>query len=451
MDARHGSHGIIPARAGFTKEIVKRANANKDHPRSRGVYSMYSGEVRVSRGSSPLARGLLIHGHRIVVLPRIIPARAGFTHEFRGIFGWKKDHPRSRGVYRPRFPCRPRRRGSSPLARGLQTEPPGRRAQDRIIPARAGFTRSSFFRGPSGADHPRSRGVYARKALIMLTRSGSSPLARGLRALWNEHYDVEGIIPARAGFTHPYSRNIVLRGDHPRSRGVYTIDSFMPIRIRGSSPLARGLRAHHSQARIRGGIIPARAGFTDSGIAVAPINRDHPRSRGVYYGGFTRRVGSVGSSPLARGLLGRLVKSGDLIRIIPARAGFTALRTAYSGPGRDHPRSRGVYTQADFLPSSPRGSSPLARGLLGEYTAELREIGIIPARAGFTLPMSRPSATVRDHPRSRGVYALLCPSWTGSHGSSPLARGLRRRFHVVRQFLRIIPARAGFTPPAPRQ
>ena len=50
------------------------------------------------------------------------------------------DHPRSRGVYLQRRTRRGRRRGSSPLARGLLTLALAAAVGFRIIPARAGFT-----------------------------------------------------------------------------------------------------------------------------------------------------------------------------------------------------------------------------------------------------------------------------------------------------------------------
>ena len=71
-------------------------------------------------------------------------------------------------------------------------------------------------------------------------------------------------------------------------------------------------------------------------------------------------------------------------RIIPARAGFTRLtiRTGASGP--DHPRSRGVYLFGVAQPETSVGSSPLARGLLPDQVDQVDQVRIIPARAGFT-------------------------------------------------------------------
>ena len=91
----------------------------------------------------------------------------------------------------------------------------------------------------------------------------------------------------------------------------------------GSSPLARGLPRPAGSLLYVGGIIPARAGFTDGRPADPGGVRDHPRSRGVYVATARAQLGLPGSSPLAWGL--RLVPACEVggYRIIPARAGFT--------------------------------------------------------------------------------------------------------------------------------
>ena len=173
--------------------------------------------------------------------------------------------------------------------------------------------------------------------------------------------------------------------DHPRSRGVYNTSTTSGTNRAGSSPLARGLQ-------------PVR-----------------PRTPGP--GG--------GSSPLARGLQGRIRCARLRGRIIPARAGFTYVNVARAWLDPDHPRSRGVYSARCSSDPFSRGSSPLARGLplgLGGVLAERR---IIPARAGFTRARFRQRRRRTDHPRSRGVYPWLPRSLRSLVGSSPLARGLR--------------------------
>ena len=111
-------------------------------------------------------------------------------------------------------------------------------------------------------------------------------------------------------------------------------------------------------------------------------------------------------------------------RIIPARAGFTSPPRSRQAVSTDHPRSRGVYADEMHVHKDLDGSSPLARGLPGKVGSLRPDPGIIPARAGFTgSPGSRGSPT-SDHPRSRGVYSPPASAGTISEGSSPLARGL---------------------------
>ena len=172
--------------------------------------------------------------------------------------------------------------------------------------------------------------------------------------------------------------------DHPRSRGVYVRIFEGRSMIRGSSPLARGLRryAFGSQWELR--IIPARAGFTIGEKSPFSICADHPRSRGVYSEARTSREYTPGSSPLARGLREFIGKPTFKFRIIPARAGFTAQGHYFALECRDHPRSRGVYPITSSMAAICFGSSPLARGLRLRSLRRSISIGIIPARAGFT-------------------------------------------------------------------
>ena len=117
----------------------------------------------------------------------------------------RRDHPRSRGVYRSTRVDVRSSDGSSPLARGLRSSGPACRWGRRIIPARAGFTSRSPARSETIRDHPRSRGVYYEEYASKEPKDGSSPLARGLR--WRLAFRVAsgGIIPARAGFTQRVS------------------------------------------------------------------------------------------------------------------------------------------------------------------------------------------------------------------------------------------------------
>ena len=201
------------------------------------------------------------------------------------------------------------------------------------------------------------------------SRTGSSPLARGLLAGGLTMLSALRIIPARAGFTQGANGRQAPRRDHPRSRGVYGLPSAAQMKWPGSSPLARGLRTPDPTPWAAGRIIPARAGFTSGRSRCSPT--------------------APGSSPLARGLRAGLLLGAGTRRIIPARAGFTRCPACATGAGRDHPRSRGVYLKELGGQRSGAGSSPLARGLRLSLRECCMSTGIIPARAGFTSGVTR--------------------------------------------------------------
>ena len=253
---------------------------------------------------------------------------------------------------------------------------------------------------------------------------GSSPLARGLLPRRAPESEDHGIIPARAGFTQPAGDGGEALEDHPRSRGVYALRIPHRDPAEGSSPLARGLRQGDGGRPQSGRIIPARAGFTSARDGRDGTVSDHPRSRGVYDGGWRFASRRGGSSPLARGLRDMVARTGDKDRIIPARAGFTSAVAVAGAEESDHPRSRGVYRAFLDAGGLSSGSSPLARGLPAAVGESLCGGRIIPARAGFTVCDVAGLALAEDHPRSRGVYHSNRPPFGSPVGSSPLARGL---------------------------
>ena len=236
------SRGSSPLARGLPRSPAGRPGLDRDHPRSRGVYRRSSGRHCLRSGSSPLARGLPPEGAAALPVYGIIPARAGFTTSVKARSLRSRDHPRSRGVYSFRCDLKSGMEGSSPLARGLLSPLLSFATKTRIIPARAGFTRTSGMR---------------RRA-----RTGSSPLARGLPNIPLEGVGMFGIIPARAGFTQTCTASPLSTWDHPRSRGVYSICNHVRGLSSGSSPLARGLRRENGLRTASFRIIPARAGFT---------------------------------------------------------------------------------------------------------------------------------------------------------------------------------------------
>ena len=130
-----------------------------------------------------------------------------------------------------------------------------------------------------------------------------------------------------------------------------------------------------------------------------------------------------GSSPLARGTLHGFLIYFNNNGLIPARAGNTWFPIRRYPTFGAHPRSRGEHpTNAGGI-RTDQGSSPLARGTLGRVPAHLPYAGLIPARAGNTCGFPPPRSPAGAHPRSRGEHSGFVHGTTVEPGSSPLARG----------------------------
>ena len=111
----------------------------------------------------------------------------------------------------------------------------------------------------------------------------------------------------------------------------------------------------------------------------------------------------------------------------------------------DHPRVCGEHKVDDSTGEGAWGSSPRMRGTLRRAFRKFRRLGIIPAYAGNTQPVSPCRQCNRDHPRVCGEHDPLVPSVCDVLGSSPRMRGTLGRRVVGLCLVGIIPAYAGNT------
>ena len=190
-------------------------------------------------------------------------------------------------------------------------------------------------------------------------------------------------------------------------------------------PRSRGVYVYVSLGNMTlEGSSPLARGLRETPPRRRCLRRIIPARAGFTFGEVGDGLSLLGSSPLARGLPLRRRRLPGHQGIIPARAGFTPRRPSARQPRPDHPRSRGVYVGVDHPHDAGEGSSPLARGLRRRTLRRLVRLRIIPARAGFTLRSWTRPARPPDHPRSRGVYPTSTTRSSPKGGSSPLARGL---------------------------
>ena len=232
-----------------------------------------------------------------------------------------------------------------------------------------------------------------------------------------------GLIPARAGTTYRAASEWQGLRAHPRSRGDHAISSRPRRTLPGSSPLARGPRDQGRLGIAAARLIPARAGTTWWARALRPAPGAHPRSRGDHTVIAFLVVLIAGSSPLARGPRVVTPYQGKHLGLIPARAGTTLPAPPLVKPLRAHPRSRGDHGATTGTGSGSTGSSPLARGPRDGELKPHAVRGLIPARAGTTALYLKLNTRDRAHPRSRGDHWYQDPEINDGRGSSPLARG----------------------------
>ena len=213
----------------------------------------------------------------------------------------------------------------------------------------------------------------------------------------------------------------------------------------GSSPRARGTLRPTTPRAIPARFIPAGAGNTRSPRDFSPRFAVHPRGRGEHTGFWRIAAASCGSSPRARGTR----SSCPVIRLapwfIPAGAGNTSGAKSRLHAITVHPRGRGEHLWLGVPKMGVAGSSPRARGTRSETTAEFPHPRFIPAGAGNTPIAAGIIATPPVHPRGRGEHLDLKANLASPTGSSPRARGTRRRCRRRCRLRRFIPAGAGNT------
>ena len=187
----------------------------------RGEHTIESANKDTASGSSPHARGTRQAGTANVFRPGIIPACAGNTafSSLARLSNW--DHPRMRGEHTRGFSLPKISRGSSPHARGTLAGIGHLRPQPGIIPACAGNTEQTDAAKVIWRDHPRMRGEHCVMSWLVLLSMGSSPHARGTLGHSICQPIQQGIIPACAGNTAATVGSKRLKRDHPRMRGEH--------------------------------------------------------------------------------------------------------------------------------------------------------------------------------------------------------------------------------------
>ena len=193
------------------------------HPRGCGEHGENNNPDGAARGSSPRARG----------------TRRGRRRRQRRA----AVHPRERGEHGMPWERSHTDRGSSPRARGTRDEAAPGLPGTRFIPTSAGNTFRPTTRNTAGPVHPRERGEHPGPVPVPPSITGSSPRARGTLRLLTIFCTRPRFIPASAGNTSVPTSKTAAWSVHPRERGEHLFGLGVFAQGVGSSPRARGTRA----------------------------------------------------------------------------------------------------------------------------------------------------------------------------------------------------------------
>ena len=396
-------------------------------------------------GSSPRVRGKRFR--RVEPHPGLglIPACAGKTRWTCTPKPVSAAHPRVCGENLEDAERIVHEAGSSPRVRGKPLPVAQGPPRGGLIPACAGKTRGAGLQVQDGPAHPRVCGENALRMPRKRAKGGSSPRVRGKRRTRVPEGERGRLIPACAGKTAATSERACSVTAHPRVCGEnLTIDG-VDYWADGSSPRVRGKHHRQSRRREHQRLIPACAGKTSGPRAAKPPPRAHPRVCGENRNDSTQSATTRGSSPRVRGKRRHRWRDPCHWRLIPACAGKTARRRWARSAGGAHPRVCGENPPRLRCPTPARGSSPRVRGKRIQPDGLPGPLRLIPACAGKTRTITKPTFGTTAHPRVCGENQPEDGAEITLGGSSPRVRGKPVGAAPRRRPPRLIPACAGKT------
>ena len=211
----------------------------------------------------------------------------------------------------------------------------------RLIPAGAGKTRALPYAPGDSAAHPRRCGENGKTNFIISASNGSSPQVRGKPSPGRWRRAIQRLIPAGAGKTCNVYIAIRSHPAHPRRCGENSVAEPVSPKMSGSSPQVRGKRVESGRSRKHSRLIPAGAGKT----TFRTVSRDkptaHPRRCGENSTTWQGQRGLRGSSPQVRGKRLNALNHEEAPRLIPAGAGKTTFLRKPSNHPAAHPRRCG--------------------------------------------------------------------------------------------------------------
>ena len=251
--------------------------------------------------------------------------------------------------------------GSSPRVRSRLSDARARFRQPGIISACAEQTLELLASGEFWGDHLRVCGADRHQMTRLEQSAGSSPRVRSRRTASSTLRDTLGIISACAEQTRVPDQQFQHHRDHLRVCGADQRKAVMHLTRQGSSPRVRSRPAPRRCSSTRRRIISACAEQTRSRPTHLTPSRDHLRVCGADQSREIAWRMHFGSSPRVRSRPRIVVGLLNSHRIISACAEQTSALLKLVSGRKDHLRVCGADPLSVFTRASQTGSSPRVR------------------------------------------------------------------------------------------
>ena len=331
----------IPAWAGETCLPAPSLRADRVYPRVGGGNLPYPAAASALVGLSPRGRGKRLPPAYRPAGARSIPAWAGETPSLMRRALKCAVYPRVGGGNPARSGRQVWREGLSPRGRGKPRALCRRTGRGRSIPAWAGETGRLFAQPFAHAVYPRVGGGNRIGVVCAALYSGLSPRGRGKRHAAHLGLAPTRSIPAWAGETNATSAGATPPRVYPRVGGGNTGHIHHAANDRGLSPRGRGKLPTLSRRLTGHRSIPAWAGETGSHSAKQWTSRVYPRVGGGNLSDCDTMPARAGLSPRGRGKRAKIGCRTARLGSIPAWAGETAANTAPLASVSVYPRVGG--------------------------------------------------------------------------------------------------------------
>ncbi len=373
----------FPAHAGMDPTAITGVRYAPGLPRTRGDGPYRDLQAQTHAAASPHTRGWTRTPCHVRNRPAGFPAHAGMDPIPSPVCVSRSRLPRTRGDGPGSGKDWESNRAASPHTRGWTPPDDGDECDICGFPAHAGMDRLRAAWVGAWRRLPRTRGDGPPPSARSRIDREASPHTRGWTASPREGEECAVGFPAHAGMDHRRARAQRVPRRLPRTRGDGPCISQLCNGPEEASPHTRGWTHDALHRTARAGGFPAHAGMDPSWRGPARRPRWLPRTRGDGPCAAAVKRAPGRASPHTRGWTRRIALRARRADGFPAHAGMDHVLVAVRPVGRGLPRTRGDGPTVAVKIEHAASASPHTRGWTRPRRPPRPPLPGFPAHAGM--------------------------------------------------------------------